>query len=127
MAIFANGPSFQSYQVGTAPTSIFYTRGFGGTAIGGTITVHNPTVLNAGTVTLFVGGGTTLTSFGGTSTAANLINNGVALLPGQQLVIFGTAVTANTALLNSYDLVGCTSANVTITVESGYATQTIVS
>lgn len=127
MAIFANGPAYQSYQVGTAPTQIFYTRGVGGTAIGGTITVRNPTILNAGTVALYVGGGTTITNFGGTSTAINLINNGVTLLPGQQMVIFGTAVTANTALLNTFDLVGCTSANVTITVESGYASQAIVS
>lgn len=126
MAIFANGPDYQSYSVGTAPTQIFYTRGFGGTAIAGTVTTHNPVIVNAGTVTLYVGGGTIMTSFGGTSTALNLINNGVPLLPGQQMVIFGTAVTTNNVLANPYDLVGCT-ASVTTTVESGYATQAIVS
>ena len=126
MAIYANGPDYQTYSVGTAPTQIFYTRGFGGTAIAGTITTHNPIVTNSGTVALYVGGGTIMTSFGGTSTALNLINNGVVLQPGQQLVIFGTAVTSNNVLANTFDLVGCTAA-VTTTVQSGYATQTIVS
>lgn len=130
MAIFANGPAYQSYQVGTAPTTVLWTRGVGGTAIGGTITVRNPTIMNAGTVSLYVGNGTISTTTGpGTATAAQVLGSGVQLLPGSQLVIFGTAVTSNTATwgANTFDTYGCTSANVTITVESGYATQTIVS
>lgn len=128
MAIFANGPSYQTYSVGTAPTTVFWTRGVGGTAIGGTITVHNPTIVNAGTVTLYVGSGTISTTTGpGTATAAQVLGSGIPLLPGQQMVIFGTAVTSNTATwgANVFDIYGCTSAN-TVTVEAAYATQAIV-
>lgn len=131
MAIFANGPDYQSYSVGTAPTTIFWTRGVGGTAIAGTITTHNRTIVNAGTVTLYVSSGTIATAGSGvgTATAAQVLGAGVALLPGEQMVIFGTAVTSGTSTwgANVYDAVGATSANVTITVESGYATQAIVS
>lgn len=126
MAIFANGPDYQSYSVGTAPTQIFYTRGVGGTAIAGTVTVRNPTIANSGTVALYVGGGT-IAAASGTATAAFLLGSGLVLQPGQQLVILGSAVTTSTALGNTFDMFGCTSANVTVVVESGYATQTLVS
>ncbi len=129
MAIYASGPGYQTYQVGTAPTALFYTRGVGGTAIGTSITVHNPTLANAGTVTLyFTMGGTAVA--GTANTAAQIIQSGYALLAGQQMVVFGTAVTGTATTIgggNIFDMYGCTSANVTITVESGYATQTIVS
>lgn len=130
MAIFANGPDYQTYSVGTAPTTVFWTRGFGGTAIAGTVTTHNRTIVNAGTVTLYVSSGTIVTTTGpGTATAAQVLGAGVALLPGEQMVIFGTAVTSGTATwgANVYDTVAATSANVTVTVESGYASQAIVS
>lgn len=129
MAIFANGPSYQKYaSVGTAPTAVFNTRGTGGTAIGSAITVRNPTIVNAGSVTLYVGGGTIATTYGGTATQANLISNGVAIPAGGQMVIFGTAVTATTAYANVFDLVGCVAGSgTTVFVEGGYATQTIVS
>lgn len=126
MAIFTNGPSFQTYSVGTAPTQIFYTRGFGGTAIAGTITTHNPIICNDGSVALYVGGGT-IAAASGTATAAFLLGAGVVLQPGNTLVILGTAVTTNNALGNTYDMFGCTSVNVTIPVSSGYATQVIAS
>lgn len=126
MAVYANGPDFQSYSVGTAPTQIFYTRGFGGTAIAGTVVTHNPVITNAGTVALYVGGGT-IAAASGTATAAFLLGAGVVLQPGNSLVIFGTAVTTSNALGNTYDMFGCTSANVTIQVISGYATQALVS
>jgi hypothetical protein len=129
MAIFANGPSFQSYSVGTAPTAIFYTRGVGGTAIASGINVRNPMVVNAGTATLYVTMGGT--SVAGTAiTAAQLLQAGFALLPGEQMVVFGTAVTGTATTIgggNVFDVYGCTSANVTITVESGYATQALAS
>lgn len=129
MAIFANGPSYQTYQVGTAPTALFYTRGYGGTAIASGVGVHNPTLVNGGTVTLYATMGGTAVA-GTAVSAANLMLAGVALLPGQQMVVFGTAVTGTATTIgggNTFDIYGCTQVNTTITVESGYATQAIVS
>jgi hypothetical protein len=128
MAIYANGPSFQSYSVGTAPTALFYTRGYGGTAIGTSINVHNPTIVNAGTVTLYVTMGGTAVA-GTANSAANILQSGVALLAGQQMTFLGTAVTGTALTIgggNVYDMYGCTKSGTTF-VESGYATQTIVS
>jgi hypothetical protein len=130
MAIFANGQSYQKYTgVGTAPTPIYYTRGQGGTAIGSVITVRNPTIVNGGTVTLYIGGGTIATALG-TATAAQLLGAGVALPAGAQLVIFGTAVTQTATYFGNgtFDLYGCVAGSgTTVLVEGGYATQTIVS
>jgi hypothetical protein len=128
MAIFANGPDYQTYSVtGTTPTQIFYTRGYGGTAIGSGVTVRNPTVVNAGTVALYVTGGT-VAAVGATASTVYALGAGIALQPGDQLVIFGTAVTQSTANQGVFDLFGCVAGSInTITVEGGYATQTIVS
>jgi hypothetical protein len=127
MAIFANGPSYQKYTVGTAPTLLYSTRGQAGTAIGTLVTVHNPTVLNAGSVAVYLSGGT-IAAVGGTASVTFALGAGIALLPGQQLTIIGTAVTATNAYGGVYDLYGCVAGSgTTVIVEGGYATQTIVS
>jgi hypothetical protein len=129
MAIFANGPDYQTTSVGTAPVAIFYTKGFGGTALASGTVMHNPTVVNAGTVSIYVGNGTIATGGATLGTSATQLQAGGVLLPaGCQMVIFGTAVagTATTFGQNTFDLFACTAAN-TVTVEAAYATQAIVS
>src|ERR1700677_4310762 len=128
MAIFANGPSYQKYLgVGTAPTTVFNTRGQGGTAIGTAVAVHNPTIINGGSVTLYVLAEGTAQTTGGTATAANILLYGIGLLPGNQLTILGTAVTGTNTYGGVFDLYGCVAGSgTTVLVEWSYATQTIV-
>lgn len=129
MAIFANGQGYQTASVGTTPAYVFLTRGSGGTAIAAGVIVHNPTIANTGSVAVYIGNGTIATATG-TASAFQLQGAGLALLPGQQMVIFGTAVagTAATAGANTFDLFGCSgTTGVNATIEAGYATQTIVS
>lgn len=130
MAIFANGPGFQSTSVGTAPVAIFYTKGVGGTAITTSgLVMHNPTVVNTGTVAIYVGNGTIATGGAALGTSATQLQAGGILLPvGCQLTILGTAVagTATTFGQNTWDLFACTAGG-TSYVEAGYATQTLTS
>jgi hypothetical protein len=130
VAIFANGPDFQSNSASSVPSYIFLTRGFGGTALAAGVTLRNPTIVNTGSAVVYVGNGTIASVAHGTANLAYLVGAGVALQPGQQMVIFGTAVagTATTPGLNTFDLYGATNAvGVSSTVIGGYATQTIVS
>jgi hypothetical protein len=129
MAIFANGPDFQSTSVGTAPVAVFYTKGYGGTALGSGVVMRNPVIVNTGTVGIYVGNGSIATAGATLGTSATQLQAAGVLLPaGCQMVIFGTAVsgTATTFGQNTFDLFACTAAN-TVIVEGCYATQTIVS
>ncbi len=102
MAIFANGPATQTTSVtttsGTATAQIFNI-----TATGVSGTLRNVLVVNAGTVSVYVGGGTAVTTVTGVPVAA-----------GNQLLLEGPAI-------NLYAL---TSAG-TSTVIAGLATQTV--
>jgi hypothetical protein len=128
MPIFAQGPSYQKYTVGTGPTLLYSTRGQAGTAIGTAISVKNPTLFNAGSVTVYILAGGTAQATGGTATAANILLYGIGLLPGNQMTFTGTAVTTTTSYGGVYDMFGCVAGSgTTVVVEGGYATQTLVS
>jgi hypothetical protein len=130
MAIYANGPDYQSNSASSVPSYIFLTRGYGGTAIAAGIVVKNPTIVNTGSVPVYIGNGTIASVSHGTATLAYVTGAGVALQPGQQMVIFGTAVTgtATTPGLNTFDLYGAVNlVGSTAIIQGGYATQTIVS
>lgn len=102
MALFANGPATQTTSVtttsGTATAQIFNTA-----AAGVTGTLRNVLVVNAGTVTIYVGGGTAVTSTTGMPVAA-----------GAQLLLEGSAI-------NLYAL----TASGTSTVIAGLSSQTV--
>lgn len=78
MAIFANGPGTQTTTVGTASGTVAI---FSTTASGLTGTLRNVTVFNAGTATIYVGGGTAVST-----------TTGIPLTTGQQLLFEGTAI-----------------------------------
>jgi hypothetical protein len=102
MALFANGPATQTSSVtttsGTAMVQIFNTA-----AAGVTGTLKNLLVVNAGTVTAYVGGGTTITS-----------TTGFPLASGAQLLLEGSAI-------NLYAL----TASGTTTIIAGLSSQTV--
>jgi hypothetical protein len=102
MAIFANGPATQTTAVtttsGTATALVFNT-----TATGVSGTLRNVLLVNAGTVTAYFGGGTTVTSTTGFPVAA-----------GSQLLLEGPAI-------NIYGL----TASGTTTIIAGLSTQTV--
>lgn len=78
MAIFANGPGTQTTSVGTASGTVAI---FNTAASGLTGTLKNVLVDNAGTATVYVGGGTAVST-----------TTGIPLLVGQQLLFQGTAI-----------------------------------
>jgi hypothetical protein len=102
MAIFANGPATQTTSVtttsGTAMAIVFNTA-----ATGVTGTLRNVLVINAGTATAYLGGGTTFTATTGFPVAA-----------GSQLLLEGPAI----------NIYGLTSAGTT-TLIAGLSTQTV--
>jgi len=118
MAIYAEGLGFQTYTTaaaGTTATQIFYGLGQGGTAISGSGTaavLRNPTVENVGTATIYIGSTSVTTA------------TGYPLLAGQQ-VVFNTEPGTAASLQNT--MYGICAAGLSTTVNSGYATQFIVS
>ena len=78
MPIFANGPGTQTTTVGTASGTVAV---FNTAAAGLTGTLRNVTIFNSGTNTVYVGGGTAVST-----------TTGVPVGGGSQLTLQGTAL-----------------------------------
>jgi len=109
VAIYANGPAYQSTSVTNSATLVF-----GGSittlaAITPAVTLKNVTLFNSGTTTAFIGGSST------TSAA-------LPLAPGQQVLIEGYSTTSGTT---THDLYAITAAGTT-TINAGLTTQGLV-
>lgn len=78
MPIFANGPGTQTTSVGTASGTVAI---FNTAAAGLTGTLRNVTIFNSGTNTVYVGGGTAVST-----------TTGVPVASGAQLTLEGTAI-----------------------------------
>lgn len=119
MAIFSEGPGFQTYTVqANVAVQIFNGLGQGGTAIAGAgvagtaQTVRNPTVFNAGTVPIYVG-----------STAVT-IATGYVLQPGQQWAVLTAPGTAAYLATPLYGITAAGSGSAII--YSGFASQIVI-
>ena len=109
MAIYANGPAYQSTSVGNSATLIFSGTIAALAALSPAVALRNVTIENVGAVTAYVGGSSV--------TAAAL-----PLAPGQQVLIEGYLTTSNTT---THDLYAITASGTT-TLNAGLATQTVV-
>jgi hypothetical protein len=116
MAIFAEGLGFQTYTITNGGSAqVFYGLGQGGTAITGSGTANilrNPTVFNAGTSTIYVGGGSTVS-----------VATGFPLAPGQQLLIMTEPGTAASLMPAIWAIIG---SGTNAVIYSGLATQALV-
>lgn len=108
MAIFANGPAYQSTAVTNSATLVFGGSTTTLAAISPAVTLRNVTLFNSGTTTAFIGGSSATTA-------------ALPLAPGQQVLLQGYTTTTGTT---THDLYGITSAGTTI-INAGLATQSV--
>lgn len=107
MAIFADGPAYQTNTVTTAAHVVFSANATALAALSPAVALHDVTIINTGTVTIYLGQPTNVTAA-----------TGIPLAPGQQITINGYTATSGTT---TNDIWGITSAGTT-TTEAGLAT-----
>jgi hypothetical protein len=109
VAIYANGPAYQSTTVTNSATLVFGGSTTTLAAITPAVPLKNVTLFNAGTTTAFVGGSSVTTA-------------ALAIAPTQQILIEGYLTTSGTT---THDLYAIT-ANGTTIINAGLTTQGLV-